>query len=39
MDRQEIGLYLSATVQQRGLHTDYFVENNLNSRPFKEGAC
>ena len=34
MDRQEIGLYLSATVRQRRLHTDYFVENNLKSRPF-----
>ena len=35
MDRQEIGLYLSATVRQRGLPTDYFVENNLKSRPFR----
>ena len=37
MDRQEIGLYLSATVRQRGLHTDYFVENNLNPIPTSTG--
>ena len=30
MDRQEIGLYLSATVRQRGLHTAYLDQNNLS---------